>query len=47
MKPRRNIPDHIPYDRNGKDSLIKYIREFEKLNNLARCPIRIGEKVYV
>ena len=48
MKPRkvRNIPKQIPYHRNGKDSLIGYIREFERLNNLKHCPILIGKKVY-
>lgn len=43
---KRNFPRSIPYDRNGKDSLIKYVREFEKLNALKPTPIRIGGKVY-
>jgi len=49
MKSRqvRNLPTSIPYDRNGKDSLIKYIREFEMLNGLKRVAIKIGNKVYV
>lgn len=40
------FPNYVPYDKDGKDSMIKYIREFEKENALKRCPVKIGEKTY-
>lgn len=38
------IPRYIPYNRDGKDDILKYIREFDKLNALKSVDYKLGEK---
>lgn len=40
------IPESIPYDRNGKDDIIKYIRMFDKLNRLKSVGYKLKGKKY-
>ena len=38
------VPKCIPYDRDGKNDVLKYIREFDKLNSLKFVDYKLGEK---
>ena len=38
------VPNRIPYNRDGKDDTIKYIREFDILNALKSVEYTLGKK---